>query len=39
MTKPDSGAYFAGGVSTGTTLATPTASNQSLNPIHAWSSR
>jgi hypothetical protein len=35
----DSGAYFAGGVLIGTTLATPTASNQSLNPIHAWSSR
>jgi len=35
----DSGAYFAGGVLIGTTLATPTASNQSSSPLQAYSSR
>ena len=35
----DSGAYFAGGVLIGTTLAPPPLINQSVNPIHAWSSR
>jgi hypothetical protein len=39
LPESDSGAYFASGVLIGTTLATPTASNQSLNPLHAWSSR
>jgi len=35
----DSGAYFAGGVLIGTTLATPLLTNQSVNPLHAWTSR
>jgi hypothetical protein len=35
----DSGAYFASGVLIGTTLAPPPPRNQSLNPLHAWSSR
>jgi hypothetical protein len=35
----DSGAYFAGGVLIGTTLAPPPPMNQSANPVHAWVSR
>jgi len=35
----DSGAYFAGGVLIGTTLAPPPLINQSEKPIHAWVSR
>jgi hypothetical protein len=34
----DSGAYFAGGVLIGSTLASPPVMNESVNPIHAWAS-